>query len=401
MADEPTAPNLEYPFTDVSGLDLDPRYAELRSDAPVVRVNMPYSGDAWLVTGYAESRQVLSDPRFSRAAATGPATARFTPRPLPKSMLQSMDPPEHTRLRRLVAKAFTAHRVERLRPGTQRLVDELLDQLAEHGPPADFVKLFALPLPLMVICDLLGVPYSDRERFRQFSNAILSTTAFSAEQVAAATAELERYLAEQIAYRQQQPQDDLLSALVQARDEGNRLSMQEMIMMGIVILVGGYETTANQIANFAYTLLARPQRLAALRPDPELIAVTVEELLRFTPLGSAGSFPRVAMEDVCVGGVVIRAGETVVTHAAAANRDVRIFREPDRLDLGRKDNPHLGFGYGAHHCLGSRLARMELQVALQSLASRFPTLQLAVPQEHVSWKTGLVLRGPLTLPVGW
>jgi cytochrome P450 len=401
MADEAAGSPLEYPFSDEPGLGLDPRYAQLRSATPVARVALPYGGDAWLVTGHAESKDVLTDPRLSRAAATGPDSARFTPRPLPASMLQSMDPPEHTRLRRLVAKAFTARRVERLRPSTQVIVDELLDRIEDHGPPADLVELFALPLPLIVICELLGVPYSDREQFRRFSGAMLSTTAFTAEEVATATAELESYLAELIAQRRRHPQDDLLSALAQARDDGSRLSAQEMLMLGIVILVGGHETTANQIANCTYMLLTRPEWLAALREDPASTAVAVEELLRLIPLGSAGSFPRVALEDVAVGGVTIRAGDTVITHAAAANRDERIFSTPDRLDLTREENPHLAFGHGAHHCLGSRLARMELRVAVRSLVERFPALRMAIPEEKVAWKEGIVLRGPVELPLAW
>lgn len=367
----------------------------------MARVELPHGGAAWLVTSHAESKLVLSDPRFSRAQATRSETPRFTPRPLPTGMLQSLDPPEHTRLRRAVAQAFTAHRVERLRPSTERLVDELLDAVAKHGPGADMVELFALPLPLRVICGLLGVPYAERERFRRYSDALLSTTACTEHEVEHATTGLQHYLAELIALHRRKPGDGLLGALVEAADAEGRLSESELVMLGSVVLVGGYETTACQIANFLYTLLARPDRFAALRSDPESIPRAVAELLRFIPLGTAGSFPRVATSDVAVGGTVIRAGDAVITHAGAANRDERVFAEPDLLDLARQDNPHLGFGHGAHHCLGARLATMELQIALRAVVQRFPTLKLAVPDHEIRWKTGIILRGPVALPVSW
>jgi cytochrome P450 len=395
-----TAP-LTYPFPIDPGLDLDERYAELRRTAPVVRVSLPYGGDAWLVTGYAETREVLANPRFSRAATTDPATPRCMPQPLPPGILQAMDPPDLVRLRRLVIKAFTMRQVDRLRPRIEQLVSDLLDGMVEHGAPADLVELFATPLPLTVICELLDVPEADRRDFRTYSEAAFSTTAFTGEETAAAMRGLQRCVADLLARRRQAPGDDLLSALIQARDDGDKLSEQELIMLGLVILIGGEETTGTQIANFVYTLLVEPERFAALRANPDLVPGAVEELLRYVPLGSSGGIPRVALEDVEIGGVTIRAGEAILTHTGAANRDGRAFPDADRLDLGRADNPHLAFGHGVHACLGAHLARMELQVALRALLRRFPELRLATQAAQIPWRSGLILRGPQTLLVQW
>ncbi|MGH3171620.1 MAG: cytochrome P450, partial [Trebonia sp.] len=244
---------LTYPFPVDPGLDLDERYAELRRTASVTRVSLPYGGDAWLVTGYAETREVLADPRFGRAAATDPATPRCMPAPLPPGILQAMDPPDLVRLRRLVSKAFTTRQVNRLVPRVEELVDDLLDRVVEHGPPADLVELFANPLPLTVICELLDVPEAERQDFRKHSEAAFSTTAFTGEETAKAMRNLERCVADLFARRREAPGDDLLSALVQARDDGDKLSEQELIMLGLVILIGGEETTGTQIANFTYT----------------------------------------------------------------------------------------------------------------------------------------------------
>jgi len=364
-------------------------------------VELPHGGPAWLVTGHPETKLVLSDPRFSRAQAALPACPRFTPRPLPAELLQSLDPPDHTRVRRVVAREFTAHRVERLRPATERLVDELLDDLTEGGPGTDMVGTFAMPLPVRVICDLLGVPYSDREMFATYSDAMLSTTAYTEQEVELATAELQRYLAKLIEQQRRAPGAGLLGSLAQAGGPDGELSEPELVMLGVVILVGGYETTACQLANMLYTLLTRPDHFAALRDDPELIPGAVSEMVRFIPLGAAGSYPRVATSEVTVGDVTIRAGDAVITHAGAANRDERVFTNPHMLDFERQDNPHLGFGHGPHLCLGSRLATMELQVALRAVVRRFPTLRLAVPADEVAWKAGIILRGPVTLPVSW
>jgi cytochrome P450 len=392
---------VEYPFLTEPGLALDPRYAELRENCPVAEVDLPYGGSAWLVTGYSECRAVLVDPRFSRARATDPSTPRFTARSLPAGMLQNLDPPDHTRLRRIVAQAFTAHRVNKLRQRVAELTSELLDDVRAHGAGADLVEMLAFPLPLRVICELLGVPYADRGKFRHWSDGFLSTTSLSPTEAEGRATKLFGYIHDLVERQRREPQDNLLGKIVRAADGEGAVSEAEMVMLGVVILVGGYETTACQIANSLYVLLSEPKRYERLRGDLDLVPLAVAELMRFIPLGSAGSFPRVATADVTVGGVTIRAGDAVVTHAGSANRDRRIFPNAEELDFARADNPHLGFGHGAHHCLGSRLATMELQVMLRSVLGRLPGLRLAVPEAEIPWRMGTILRAPVALPVTW
>ncbi|MCO1581934.1 cytochrome P450 [Crossiella sp. SN42] len=396
-----------YPFGEAVKLDLYPEYAVLQRDEPVARVRLPYGGrdgepaEAWLVTGYAEVKQVLVDPRFSGDAATAPETPRVTPWPLRRGMMLTMDPPEHTRLRRLVAKEFTMRRVDQLRPDTERIVTGLFDDLVAHGSPADFVEHVALPLPITVISHLLGVPAEDEHHFRAFTEVMGATTKYTAAQVNQARDQLEDYLRALIERRRTEPSDDLLGALVLARDEGDRLSEEELVRVGVNLLIAGYETTASQLANFTYVLLHRPELFAQLRDDPDLVPSAVEELLRTTPLRTSGSFPRVATEDVRLGEVLVRAGETVLIQLAVANRDPKVFTDPDEVKLDREHNPHLGFGHGVHHCLGALLAKMELRLVLRQLAERFPDLRLAVPAEAIPWKAGLLARGPLSLPIAW
>lgn len=392
----------QYPFGEPVRLDMHPLYTKLRREEPIVRVRLPYGGEGWLVTRYDDVKLVLADPRFSRAAAVDREDIpRVTPEPARRNSLLSMDPPEHSRLRKLVAKAFTSRRVEQLRPRAQQIVDGLLDAIERDGPTADLVQRFALPLPVTVICEMLGVAPQDQYRFRDFSDTVLSTTAHSREQIAAAREALEAYLAELVDQRRRQPTDDLLGALVLARDNEDRLSEEELVNLGIGLLIAGHETTANQIANFTYVLLTQPEYWAMLHARPELIPGAVEELLRYVQLGSGGSFARIATEDVELRGVTVRAGEAVFVNTQSANRDEAVFDAAGELDLARKHNPHIAFGHGVHHCLGAQLARLELQVALGSLIRRFPALRLAVQSEDVPWKTGLLVRGPQALPVSW
>ncbi|MGW0180577.1 cytochrome P450 [Nocardia sp. NPDC003345] len=391
-----------FPFGEPVRLDMDPLFARLRREEPVSRVELPYGGEGWLVTRYEDVKLVLADPRFSRAVTVDREDVpRATPAPARADSLLSMDPPEHSRLRKLVAKAFTARRVQELRPRTREIVDAALDTLESAGAPADLVRNFALPVPVTVICEMLGVPPRDQHRFRDFSDAILSTTAYTREQIEDARDRLEGYLAELVAERRQRPTDDLLGALVTARDEEDRLSERELVNLGVGILIAGHETTANQIANFVYMLLTQREYWDMLRADPGLVPGAVEELLRYVQLGSGGGQPRVATEDVVLSGVTVRAGDAVFVNTQAANRDESVFDDPERLDLTRQRNPHVAFGYGAHHCLGAQLARVELQVALEAVMRRFPSLRLAVPEAEIPWKKGLLVRGPEKLLVTW
>ncbi|MEV4479616.1 cytochrome P450 [Micromonospora coxensis] len=390
-----------YPFSDPHRLDVDPRYALLRRDEPLTRIRMPFGEPAWLATRYADARTVLADPRFSRAASVGRDQPRNTERQADEGIL-AMDPPEHTRLRRLVAKAFTARRVEELRPRTAAVADELVDGMLAAGPPADLVAHLATPLPIRVICDLLGVPVSDQDRFHTWSEAIVSTTSLSPETAESYIDQLLGYMAGLIAQRRETPTDDLIGAMVRARDENaDRLTEEEVIRLAAGLLAAGHETTVTQIPNMVYVLLTEEGGWERLRADPTLVPRAVEELMRFIPLGATAAFPRYATEDVELGGVLVRAGEPVVVSLHSANRDEQVFTDPDRLDLAREANPHLGFGHGVHHCIGAQLARMELQVVLETLLRRTPGLRLAVPVSELTWKSGLLVRGLTAMPVQW
>jgi cytochrome P450 len=386
-----------YPFNDAEGLELDQAYAAARELPGMIRVRLPYGEPGWLATRYADARLVLGDRRFSRAEALEHDEPRLTPGQLDSGML-SMDPPEHTRLRTLVAKAFTMHRVERLRPRVRELADGILAEMAALGPPADLVEHFALPLPVAVICEMLGVPVSDRPRFRVWADAALSTSRLTAEEFEANREELRAYISGLIAQRRAEPADDLMTALIEARDERDRLTELELVDLCGGLLVAGHETTATQIPNFVYVLLEQPDKWAELRADPELIPTAVEELMRFVPLGNGASFPRYATEDVEVGGVLVRAGEPVMVAVGSANRDGLRFGSPDELRFDRENNQHVGFGHGVHHCLGAPLARLELQEALRALLARMSGLRLA---GNVVWKTQMLVRGPRTMPVSW
>ncbi|GAA2169500.1 cytochrome P450 [Actinomadura napierensis] len=381
-------------------LEVDPALGELRK-RPLCRIRLPYGEPAWLATRYEDVKVVLGDPRFSRAAATGRDEPRARLHVGSPGSLLRQDPPEHSRLRRLVAKAFTARRVERLRPRTQEIADGLAARMLAQGPPADLVEDFALPLPITVICELLGVPVGDRDDFRLWSDAFLSTTRFTAEEVAEYTGRMREYMAALVAEHRASPRDDLIGALIEARDRQDRLSEEELLAMAEGILVAGHETTASQIPNFAYVLLTRPGQLAALRADPGLIPQTVEELMRYVPLGGAAGSARYALEDVELGGVMVRAGEPVVVALQAANRDETVYSDPDAFDPRRDEASHIGFGHGPHHCLGAQLARMELQVALGTLLRWFPGLRFAGPEQDIVWKAGTATRAPERMPIAW
>lgn len=383
-------------------MELDPVYERLRREEPVTRVRLPFGGEAWLVTRYDDAMTVMTDPRFSRAATIGREVPRLRldDSGLRDSAITGMDPPRHTRVRALVGKAFTARRVELLRARAQAIVDGLLDEMAAQGPPADLVRGLALPLPVTVIAELLGVPPGDQDQFRGWSEAVLSTTAHTPEQVQEAYLNLAVYMAGQFDRRRAEPANDLLSELVSVKDGEGGLTEEELIVFGMTLLIAGYETTANQIANSVHTLLTDPDQADRLRRRPELLAGAVEELLRLVPIGTI-SLPSVATEDLELGGVIVRAGDVVFVSRASANLDEATFPAADRLDFERGPNPHVAFGYGPHHCLGAQLARMELQVAIGSLLGRFPGLALAVPAADLPWKTGVLVRGLRELPVRW
>lgn len=391
-----------YPFTPIERLDLHPRFAQLRDQCPVARVSMPYGGEAWLLTRYADIRQALADPRFSRAATVDREDIpRTSPLPQAGGGILALDPPEHSRVRRLTAKAFTMRNIELLRPRVQQIVDDLLDTMLAAGSPADLAEALAWPLPITVICEMLGVPFADRDSFRAWTDLSIAMRGPDPEAIKDARDQLWDYLAGLVGRRRAEPADDLLSELVRARDEADNLSEEELVSLATTLLVAGHETTANQLGNSVFTLLTRRELWEQLVADPALAPNAVEELLRVTPLGVAPAFPRVAIEDLELGGQTIRAGETVAPYLAAGNRDAAVYDRPDEIDFTRTEIPHVSFGHGAHHCLGAPLARLELTVTLDTLVRRLPELRLAVPADAVTWREDRLIRGVRALPVAW
>jgi cytochrome P450 len=383
-----------------------PFYARLRAEAPVHPVPLPDGRTAWLVTRYDDVAAALRDDRLAKDPANAltpqqlarqPWVPQFA-RPLTRNMLD-LDAPDHTRLRGLVSKAFTPRLVEQMRGRVQALTDGLLDAALRRGR-VDLVRDYALPLPSTVIAELLGVPAADRPRFQRWSKALLAAGASRWGVLLALPAvwRFLRYTRKLIQSRRARPRDDLVSALVQAEEAGRRLSEDELVAMVVLLLVAGHETTANLIGNGTLALLGRPEQLARLRAEPGLIRPAVEELLRFaSPVETATE--RYAREDVAVAGAIIPRGGLVLAVIASANRDGRVFADPDKLDLAREPNRHLSFGLGAHYCLGAALARLEGQVAIGTLLRRAPGLRLAVAPGALRWRPGLVLRGLRALPV--
>ena len=386
-----------------------PLFAAVRELGPVHAVTLADGHDAWLVVGFEEARIALNDARLSKdmlvALATGGGVvAEGLPGPAFARHMLSVDPPDHSRLRRLVSAAFTPRRVEALRSRVQAIVDDLLDAVAAAGPDAtvDLVGAFAFPLPFTVICELLGVPEPDRADLGRGLTALLVPTATPEEyaQAKAASDEVVAMLEALVDAKAASPGDDLVSGLIGARDGDERLSTQELLSTIFQLIVAGHDTTASLIGNGVVALLRHPEELAGLRSDPDELAGAIEELLRYDAPVPHSTF-RYAVAPMEIGGVTIPTGAQVIICLAAANRDQDQYADPDVLDLDRAASRHLAFGYGIHHCLGAPLARMEGQLALGSLLHRFPELRLAVPAADLHWGhgDGLVLRGLTELPV--
>ncbi|GHG25959.1 MULTISPECIES: cytochrome P450 [Amycolatopsis] len=377
-----------------------PRLAELQRDAPISRVRIWDGSTPWLLTRYADVRAVLADRRFSvdptrpGYPARGPASrGRRTGR----GSFISMDGPEHARLRRMLIAEFTVRRVEALRPAIERTAAELLDDLAAGPRPADLVAGYALPLPSIVISDLLGVPYEDHAFFEDRARAMLDDSAGGGAN-RAATAELARYLGTLLQRRSAHPTDDLLGRLSAEQVATGALSRSDAVATAILLLVAGHETTANQIALSTAFLLDNPEHAEVFRGDAP--ATAVDELLRLLTITHFGR-RRVATADVALGGVTIRAGEGVIAAADIANRDPGEFADPGAVDFGRSPNHHLAFGHGEHLCLGHHLARLELRVALTALLRRLPRLRLAVPTGDLPFRHAHPIYGIDRLPVTW
>lgn len=390
----------DYPF-DMHETSVSPLYATLQREEPMSRVQLAYGEPAWLATRHADVKLVLTDPRFSREIAQGLDQPRMR-RQSTGDGIMGMDPPDHTRLRRLVGKAFTMRRMNQMRAGVQALADRLIDDMVERGPRADLVEDFARLLPVNVICDLLGVPYSDRDVFRTWTEGVTNDATMKGDVLFEIGDELDKYMADLVAQRRKEPTDDLLGALVFARDNGDKLDDTELISLaGAGLLTGGVETVASALPSFVFTLLTRPDLLEQLRKSPELMPGAVEELLRYVPINTAAMFARYALEDVRFGDTVVRTGDPVLAALHAANRDPEVFEDPETIDFTRSPNPHVAFGHGPHHCIGAQLARLELQESLTALLARLPELRLADGVEGVEWKYGVIVRGPSTLPIAW
>lgn len=384
-----------------------PTYARLRAESPVARIRLPDGREAWLVSRYEDAALVLKDGRFSkdrRRVSTPhrlPIEQFIAPLigPLQFTMLD-LDAPDHTRLRALVHKAFTPRLIERLRERIQALADQLLESAAPRGE-LDLVSDYALPIPATIIADLLGVPAEDRHKFHRWSSKLVSIT--SGRDVLAAVPALllfMRYLKRLFAQRRSAPRDDLITALVQAEEAGDHLNSDELLSMVFLLLVAGHETTVNLIASGTLALLEQPDQLARLRSEIQLLecGTAIEELLRYTsPVQLATE--RYALVPVELSGITIPYGAMTLAILGSANHDERQFADPEQLDLGRTPNPHLAFGQGVHYCLGAPLARLEAQIAFETLLDRLAELQLAVQPASLVWRRGIFLRGLERLPV--
>lgn len=366
--------------------------AELAAAPPISRLQFADGSPGWLVTDYAAARFVLSDPRFSsRLDLVRNPIRASAPTTMPGAFL-FMDPPDHTRYRRLLTGQFTLRRMRELEPAITTIAADRLDALEKAGPPADLVRLFALPLASLVICSLLGVPYETHERFEQASHAMVDPTLSEPDREVAG-GELFALLASLVAEKRRSPADDLLSGLLALTDE-------EIIGIGMMLLFAGHETTANMLGLGTFALLRHPAQLALLRADPSLVDGAVEELLRHLSIVQY-EVNRAALEDVEVAGQPVARGESLLVSIPMANRDPARFPDPDTLDVTRATSGHMAFGHGVHQCLGQQLARIELRIGFSALLSRFPNLRLAVAPSEVPLRAGRGIYGVDALPVIW
>ncbi|MDP9844764.1 cytochrome P450 family protein [Streptosporangium lutulentum] len=396
---------IEFVFNPEFGRDPYAAYATLRDKGPVHAIDFPPGMDAFLIIGHEHGRPALGDPRLAKDMRHGPALFRefvATGNPVLAHNMLNSDPPDHTRLRRLVSKAFTPRRVESLRPRIQEITDGLIDAMTAKGH-ADLLDDFAFPLPIIVICELLGIPSEDRDDFRDWSAALVNPTVdeeqlrHRAEMGAATRAYFTRLIAE----RRAEPRDDMVSALVAASDDEELLSEQELLSTLILLLIAGHETTVNLIGNGMLALLTHPDQLQLLQDKPELLPSAIEEFLRYDGPVERATF-RFAAEDLEIAGVHIPQGSIVHISLGAVDHDPEAFDAPETLDITRTDNRHVAFGHGIHFCLGAPLARLEAQIAFGTLLRRLPGIELSCAPSEVAWRqTGSIVRGLRALPVSF
>ncbi len=401
MSAQPEVPRFPFPPSPVP-YEPGPEVRELTAKRPVNKVLLPDGSTAWLVTGFHETREVMIDSRYSRALVFAPGRHVYGTEPTLADSLIGMDPPEHSRLRKLVSGAFTQKRVRVLRAQVAEIVDDLIDGMLAGPRPVDLVHSFSLMVPASVTCVLLGVPTEDVGRFHALSNEIFGDWSRSPADIARAYTAMAVFMAQLSAQKRRAPEDDLISMLVDP-DSADRLSGAELIKFCVGLLAAGHETTANSISMSFLALSRHPDELARLRADPDLIPGAVEELLRYVIISGSGFVPlaRITREEVRLGGVTIPAGEIVLPTFDVANRDRAVFDDPDRLDVGRAPKVHLAFGAGAHHCLGAQLARLQLQEAFRGLLTRLPGLRVTVPMSALEIRSGHRIANVRELPVTW
>ena len=387
-------------------LDPPPEFDRIRQEQPATRLAFPDGHLGWLFTRYEDVRAGLADTRLSSHLPRRTSPVRITPlteediEPFANDRsLINTDPPDHTRLRRLLTGQFTVRRMRALQPRIDQIVSDHIDAMARGPRPVDLVTVLALPVPSLVICELLGVPYTDRADFQRHSATLLDVTS-TREEILTAIRSIREYMGELVRSKREHPTDDILTGLVHADAGGQPLTHDELVAIGVLLLIAGHETTANMIALGTLTLLRDRTRWEQLSAEPQLIPRAVEELLRYLSIVQFG-LVRYAKERVELGGVVIQPGEYVVLHLPAANRDPDKFPDPHTLDFHRTNTHHLAFGHGVHQCLGQQLARVELTATFTRLTSRFPNLRLATPPDHVPMRDTMVVYGVRELLVDW
>lgn len=397
---EALPPVRHWPALDLTGVDFDPVLTRLMREGPVTRIQLPNGeGWAWLVTRYDDVRMVANDPRFSREAVMDRPVTRLAPHFIPaRGAVGFLDPPDHTWLRRSVAAAFTARGVERVREKSRRMLDELVDEMLQDGPPADLTEAVLSPFPIAVICELMGVPAVDRQSMHTWTQLILSSS-HGAEVSEKAKEEMGAYFTKLIGDRRGSTDEDVTSLLGAAVGQ-DEITLEEAVGLAVLLQIGG-EAVTNNSGQLFYILMTRPDLAERLRAEPEIRPQAIDELIRYIPHRSAVGLSRIAMEDVEIKGVRIRAGDAIYVSYMAANRDPDVFPDPETIDFSRSPNPHAAFGFGPHYCPGGMLARLESELMVDALLDRMPGLRLAVPPDQVPFRKGALIRGPEALPVTW
>jgi cytochrome P450 len=372
-----------------------PELARIRSEEPVFGVQRPLptggSLTMWLITKYADARELLSSRDTSNSLGRSESAAAQP------GFLVSLDPPDHTRIRRMLTGQFSMRRLTAMRPYVEEITTRFLDQMEAAGPPVDLMQAFALPLPSLVICELLGVLFEDQADFQRRSDTMLDVSV-TFKQQAQNTLEMNAYMQSLVNRHRQNPGDDILGMLI--RDHADELTDEELVGIGNILLVAGHETTANTIGLGTLLLLQHPDQFALVRDDPEMITSAVEEILRYLTIVDTGT-PRIILQDMIIGDQLFEAGDVAMVSLPSANRDVDFMADPDLFDVTRQPQAHLTFGHGIHQCLGQQLARLEMSVALLALLQRFPTLSLAAPVTDLTFRGDGPVNGVRDLPVTW